>query len=266
MYKNIKNQCNSKNCLGLCNYCNKHTISPSKLNEKCGIFGVIAHDPSQQVSQIIYQGLMGLQHRGQEAAGISIVNGNQKIHTYKNRGLVSEVLTPEILTRFWGNCGVGHNRYGTAGSTSINNAQPFQFNSTQTSFSLAFNGNIANYSALKERMIGKGRIFTTNGDSEVISQILASLSIGSGDWVEALKLLSRFLDGSYSLIFLTQEGDIYAIRDPLGFKPLCYGAIDSDSSCKYHLVASESCAIDTVGGKLVNDVKPGEIIHLSVDE
>ncbi|MCP4761356.1 MAG: amidophosphoribosyltransferase, partial [archaeon] len=110
------------------------------------------------------------------------------------------------------------------------------------------------------------RIFTTNGDSEVISQILASLSIGSGDWVEALKLLSRFLDGSYSLIFLTQEGDIYAIRDPLGFKPLCYGAIDSDSSCKYHLVASESCAIDTVGGKLVNDVKPGEIIHLSVDE
>lgn len=238
-------------------------LSRSSIREKCGVFGVLAHDPAQQVSQLTYHGLMALQHRGQEAAGISVFSDG-KIHTYKNKGLVSQVLNPSILSQYWGSVSIGHVRYGTAGSGSIKNAQPFHFHSTHTSFSLAFNGNIANYDSLKNDLLEKGRVFTTNSDTEVIANILASLNIGTNDWVEALKILTKFLDGSYSLILMTNEGDLYGLRDPSGFKPLCYG--QKEEPCRHEFISSESCAIDSVGGTVIDDVKPGEIIHLNPDE
>jgi amidophosphoribosyltransferase len=236
----------------------------SKIRESCGIYGVVAKDPAQQVSKLIYDGLMSLQHRGQEAAGIS-VNSKNQIYTYKQIGMVSEVLVPDVLKKCWGNVSIGHCRYGTAGSaSSVKNAQPYQFESTQTSFSIAFNGNIANYDELKIKMVKKGRVFNTNSDTEVIANVLASISIGTDDWVEKLKILSKFLDGAYSLVLMTKEGDLYSIRDPMGFKPLCYGVLDDP--CKHEILSSESCAIDTVGGKLITDIKPGEIVHFSTDE
>ncbi|MBD3353245.1 MAG: amidophosphoribosyltransferase [Candidatus Lokiarchaeota archaeon] len=235
-----------------------------KPRERCGVFGILAHDVRQQVSQLVYHGLMALQHRGQEAAGLSIVNGKRKIFTHKGHGLVFQVLTPEVIRQYWGNVSIGHVRYGTAGSSSIKNAQPHYFTSTNLSFSLAFNGNIANYCDLKEQLISRGRVFTTNSDTEVIANILASLYLEQHDWTYALRKITEYLDGSYSLILLTKNSEIYALRDPLGIKPLCYGKLNDH--CDYDIFASESCAIDSIGGKFVDDLKPGEIIKTSINE
>jgi amidophosphoribosyltransferase len=252
-----------KSCIHSCGFEKEADILFNKPRESCGVFGILAKDPSQQVSQMTYHGLMALQHRGQEAAGISVVNGSKKIFTYKNLGLVSEVLTPDILKKYWGNVSIGHVRYGTAGSSSVNNAQPYHFESTYASFSLVFNGNIANYDELKTKMMQKGRVFTTNSDTEVIANLIAATLLGTNDMVEALQILPKFLDGSYALIILTQDGDLYAIRDPTGFKPLSYGV--ADIGCKYEILASETCAFDALGARFVRDIKPGEIVHCSID-
>ncbi|MHA1338563.1 MAG: amidophosphoribosyltransferase [Promethearchaeota archaeon] len=255
------NKCDTGNS---CNYLNCNLCVPNGVREKCGVFGVLAHNKYQQVSQMIYHGLMALQHRGQEAAGLSIVNGSKQLFTYKDKGLVFQALTPEILKQYWGNVSIGHVRYGTAGSTSVANAQPYQFNSTHNSFSICFNGNIANYEYLKEEQIKKGRIFTTNSDTEVIANIIASNYNETHDWVESLKVLTDKLDGSYSLLVLTPNGDLYAIRDPAGIKPLCLG--NTEFNCQHDLIASESCAIDINVGKFIRDIKPGEILRLSINE
>lgn len=259
----------SSNCLGVCRFCqNDKSILGiekdfmfDKPHEACGVVGVSVPDHGYQIAQLLYHGLMALQHRGQEAAGLAVTNGTRKIQSYKRKGLVNEILTPEILDQMWGNVGIGHNRYGTAGSSELKNAQPYVLKNNQSTFALAFNGNIANYEDLKKRLMKKGRIFTCSSDTEVIAKIIGSTSIGTEDWVENLKLMSRFLDGSYCILFLTCEGDIYAIRDPLGFKPLCYGILEEDEN-KVTIIASESCAIDAVEGNLIADVKPGEIVHL----
>ncbi len=257
-------------CLGSCQFCPAKprireyaSIPFDKPREACGVFGVSAADHGYQVSSTIYHGLMALQHRGQEAAGLAVTNGNRKIRVYKEKGLVAEALTMDTLDQAWGNVGIGHVRYGTAGSSDLKNAQPFLLKNAQTQFSLAFNGNIANYDQLKNQLQNKGRIFQTDSDTEVIAKIIASTSIGTDDWIENLKLMTKFLDGSYSILFLTRDGDIFALRDPLGFKPLCYGVVeDTGDGNMINLVASESCAIDATGGDLLSDVKPGEIVHL----
>ncbi len=177
--------------------------------------------------------------------------------------MVAQVITPDILQKAWGNVGIGHVRYGTAGSSSVMNAQPYHFENNQIQFSMAFNGNIANYPALRKEMEAKGRVFLTNCDTELIANLIASISINKNNWTEILKSLPQFLDGSYCLLFLTPEGDIYAMRDPMGFKPLVYGSLPGDEPI--HAVSSETCAIDALNGKVINDVQPGEIIHLKPD-
>lgn len=238
-----------------------HLFGPK---ESCGVFGVLAHDEEQQVSEITYHGLMALQHRGQEAAGLSVVNGTRKIHTFKDQGLVFQVLTPEVLKKYGGNVSIGHVRYGTAGSASVKNAQPYQFDSTYCSFSLVFNGNICNYDHLKEGLIKKGRIFTTDSDTEVLANLLAIHYNETKYWVESLRRMSQQLDGSYSIILMVEEGELYAFRDPTGFKPLVIGELEGN--CKYDLIASESCAFDCIGGKLIRDVLPGEIVHFKAHQ
>ncbi len=239
------------------------SIGKDRIREHCGVFGISAADTSIQISQYIYWGLMSLQHRGQEAAGLSVTNGSRQVYTYKNNGLVAQVLTPEILQKYSGNVGIGHVRYGTAGSCSVINAQPYHFENNHIQFAMSFNGNIANYPTLRTEMEGKGRVFLTNSDTEIIANIIASTAIHSSNWIEILKLITKFLDGSYALLILTPEGDIYAMRDPMGFKPLVYGTLPGDQPI--HVVSSETCAIDALGGKVINDVQPGEIIYLSPD-
>ena len=236
-----------------------------KPKEHCGVFGVTCNDIGFSVSKLLYTGLIALQHRGQESAGISVMKTGGKIYTYKKKGLVSKVLNNKVLSQFWGNVGIGHNRYATTGSSeyeSLDFIQPFYYKNNEIEFSLAFNGTIPVYDDIKKKMDDMGRVFITNTDTEVIAQLIASLAMGTEDWPEVLKLASRFLDGSYSLILMTQSGDIYAMRDPLGFKPLCIGELKTEERNLY-FVASESCALDAVQAKFLRDVKPGEIVHLS---
>ena len=236
-----------------------------KPKEHCAVFGVTSNDIGFSVSKLLFQGLVALQHRGQESAGISILKTGGKISTYKKNGLVSKVLQNKVLSRFWGNIGIGHNRYATTGALgykSTDYLQPFHFKNNEIEFSLAFNGTIANFNEIKKRLDEMGHVFTTDTDTEVMAQLIGSIAIGTEDWPEILKITSKLLDGSYSLILLTEEGDIYAMRDPLGFKPLCLGEI-KDSKRNLYFVASESCAIDAVEGNFLRDVIPGEIVHLS---
>src|SRR5271157_4996064 len=261
----------ARSCRVPCSLCHQPSLGQvrggnlwgDKPREQCGVFGISAANPGMQISKHIYFGLLALQHRGQEAAGLSVANGSRQIFTLKDNGLVSQVMTEEALQKYWGNNGIGHVRYGTAGSGSVVNAQPFYFENNITKFALSFNGNIANYPVIRKELEGLGRIFLTNCDTEVIAKLMASTAMGSDDWVEILRLLSKRLDGSYCLLILTPEGDIYAIRDPMGFKPLVYGKLPGDEPI--HAISSETCAIDALGGKVINDVQPGEIIHIWPD-
>lgn len=233
--------------------------------EHCAVFGVACDDIGFSISRLLYSGLISQQHRGQESTGISLLKTGGNIYTYKKLGLVSKVLNKKVLSRFWGNVGIGHNRYATTGSQEFYKPeflQPYHFKNNEIEFSLAFNGTIPNFYELKKNLEDMGRIFVTNTDTEVIAQFIASLALGTNDWPEILKIASRFFDGSYSLIILTAEGDIYGIRDPLGFKPLCIGELKTEKRNLY-IVSSESCGIDAVGGNFLRDVKPGEIVHLS---
>jgi amidophosphoribosyltransferase len=236
-----------------------------KVKDHCAIFGVTSDDLGFSVSKLLYQGLIALQHRGQESTGISILKTGGNIVTYKKSGLVSKVLESKVLSQYWGNVGIGHNRYATTGAIgykSTDYMQPFHFKNNEIEFSMAFNGTIANFDDIKKNMDEMGRVFITDTDTEVIAQLIGSIAVGSEDWPEVLTLASRLLDGSYSLILMTSDGDIYAIRDPLGFKPLCIGEL-KNSKRNIYFVASESCAIDVVGARFIRDVKPGEIVHLS---
>ncbi|MFX0105959.1 MAG: amidophosphoribosyltransferase [Candidatus Hodarchaeota archaeon] len=236
-----------------------------KPREHCAIFGVITNDLGYSVSKLLYQGLIALQHRGQESTGISVLKTGGKIYTYKKSGLVSKVLDDKVISQYWGNVGIGHNRYATTGAMgykSTDYMQPFHFKNNEIEFSMAFNGTIANFDEIKKNMDNMGRVFITDTDTEVMAQLIGSIAFGTEDWPEVLKITSKLLDGSYSLILMTKEGDIYAMRDPLGFKPLCIGELKSEQRNLY-FIASESCAIDIVGGIFLRDIRPGEIVHLS---
>ena len=175
------------------------------------------------------------------------------------------MLNDKVLSKFCGNVGIGHNRYATTGSQEFESPdymQPFHFKNNEIEFSLEFNGTIPNYAELKHDLEEKGRIFVTNTDTEVIAQLIASIALMTEGWPNILKTTSSSLDGSYSLLILTAEGEIYAIRDPLGFKPLCIGELRTEKR-HFYIVSSESCGIDVLGGKLIRDVEPGEIVHLS---
>lgn len=244
---------------------NASVCERDKPREQCAVFGVTCNDIGFSVAKFLYTGLIALQHRGQESTGISILKTGGDIHTYKKKGLVSKVLSNKTLSKFWGNVGIGHNRYATTGAQEFSSQdymQPFHFQNSEVEFSLAFNGTIPNYDNIKERMDDMGRVFVTNTDTEVMAQLFGSIAQATEDWAEVLKVASKFLDGSYSLILLTANGDIYAMRDPLGFKPLCIGELKTKERNLY-FVSSESCAIDAVGATFLRDVKPGEIVHLS---
>jgi amidophosphoribosyltransferase len=243
----------------------KKHVRQDKPRENCAVFGITCNDETYSVSKMLYLGLISQQHRGQESTGISILKTGGNIVTYKDKGLVSEVLNQSVLSRLWGNVGIGHNRYATTGAQEFDSQdymQPFHFKNNEIEFSLAFNGTIPNYTEIKQSLEARGRVFVTNTDTEVVAQLIASISLERKSWPDILKKASKSLDGSYSLLILTNQGDIYAIRDPLGFKPLCIGELKTESRI-FYIVSSESCGIDVVDGTLFRDVEPGEIVHLS---
>lgn len=217
----------------------------------CGVVGVYSNDESV-TSKIAYYSLFSLQHRGQESAGIATFHKN-KVYLHKSMGLLSEVFSQDTLNKLNGNYAIGHVRYSTTGESKIENAQPLLVKSKIGVIAVSHNGNLVNYWNLRKKLEEDGRVFLTDSDTEVIAQMLSNYLLRY-DIFDSLTKLSEELIGSYSLTMLIND-KIVAFRDPLGFKPLCVGKGDFG-----YVIASESCAIDTVGAKFIRDVNPGEAV------
>ncbi len=216
----------------------------------CGIAGVYSEDENL-TAELIYCTLFALQHRGQESAGIAISDGNN-VKLHRGMGLVTRVFSPKVMKFLGkGKVAIGHVRYSTTGESSIENAQPLLVHSKVGSIAVAHNGNLVNYWGLRSVLESEGRAFLTNSDTEVIAQLLSTILMNN-DIVNALRILDSKIVGSYSLAILYND-TLIAYRDPLGIRPLCVGEMDGG-----YVIASESCALDAIGAKLIRDVKPGE--------
>ncbi len=222
------------------------------MHDACGVVGISLNETANGAAKSIYYSLYALQHRGQEAAGISVHDG-KSIRTHRAMGLVSEVFDDAQIALLRGHVGIGHVRYATSGRSCIENSQPLLVKYKDGAIATAHNGNLVNSTQLREQLEEAGDIFYSTSDTEVIAHIFVK-ELLHYDLPEAARALMRKIVGSYSLVFLWGD-TVLALRDPLGIKPLCIGEIDSG-----FMVASESVAIDTLNGKLVRDVKPGELI------
>ncbi len=232
-----------------------------ELHDECGVFGVYDFD-GNNVASTIYYGLFALQHRGQESCGIAVSDTDGpkgQVMSHKDMGLVNEVFTPEILEKMQGNIGVGHVRYSTAGSSTRENAQPLVLNYVKGTLGLAHNGNLLNALELRDELSRTGAIFQTTIDSEVIAYHIARERLNTSTVEEAVKNAMKKISGAYSLIVMSPRKLIGA-RDPFGFKPLCIGKRDNA-----YFLASETCALDTVGAEFIRDVMPGEIVTITKD-
>lgn len=229
------------------------------LREECGVFGIFA-DRKTDVARSVYYGLFALQHRGQESCGI-VVNDDGLFNTYKDEGIVNDVFTPQILADLGeGNMAIGHVRYGTTGTNGRDNAQPIVVNHVKGRMALAHNGNLVNSFELREELELAGSIFHTTSDTEVISYIIIKERLSAPSIEEAVNRAMERIKGAYSLVIMSPSKMI-AVRDENGFRPICYGKTDDGS----YVVASESCALDSVGASFIRDLEPGEILVFTQD-
>ncbi|MDD6037567.1 MAG: amidophosphoribosyltransferase [bacterium] len=230
-----------------------------KLHEECGVFGIWS-DEAIDVAEDIYYGLVALQHRGQESAGIVVCDtkgplGNVCIH--KGMGLVSEIFDKDVMSGLRGNIGIGHVRYSTTGESRLENAQPVFLNYLKGTLALAHNGNITNADEIRSELIAQGATFHGTTDSEVIAYRIAMERMTAGSIEEAVIRVSKTLKGGYALLMVSPQ-KLVGVRDPLGLKPLCLG-----KRGKSFMLASESAAIVSAGGEYVRDIEPGEVITIS---
>lgn len=233
-----------------------------KLGEECGVFGAYDFDGAD-VASTIYYGLFALQHRGQESCGIAVsdtAGPKGKVLSSKDMGLLNEVFTPEILEKLKGDIGVGHVRYSTAGSSTRENAQPLVLNYVKGILGMAHNGNLINTPELRQELAYTGAIFQTTIDSEVIAYLIARERLNSKTVEEAVGRAMKKIKGAYSLIVMSPRKLIGA-RDPFGFRPLCIGKRENT-----YVLASETCALDTIGAQFIRDVEPGEIVTISPEK
>lgn len=238
------------------------TEEPDKVKEECGVFGMYDFD-GEDVASSIYYGLMSLQHRGQESCGIAVsdtAGPKGKVLSIRDMGLVNEAFFPENMEKLKGDIGVGHVRYSTAGSSTRENAQPLVLNYVKGTLGLAHNGNLINAPMLRRELEMTGAIFQTTIDSEVIAYHIARERLNSRSVEEAVGRAMGKLKGAYSLVIMSPRKLIGA-RDPFGFRPLCIGKRDNA-----YFLASETCALDTLGATFVRDVLPGEIVTISPEK
>ncbi len=224
-------------------------------HEACGVFGIYA--PDMDVARVTYFGLYALQHRGQESAGIVTTDGGSSLRAHRRIGLVSQVFTEENLSDLTGFAAIGHTRYSTTGSNRQENVQPMVADGTLGQVAIGHNGNLTNTLTLRARLVDEGETFETTSDTEVIARMLA-ISPGL-TYVEKLRRVMPSLQGSYSLVILSPS-ELIAVRDPFGVRPLCLGQIKG-----HWVVASETCALDTIGAQFVREVEPGEIVVITGD-
>ena len=235
------------------------TNGESGLHEECGVFGMYDFDGGD-VASTIYYGLFALQHRGQESCGIAVseTNGPKgKVTSYKGMGLVNEVFTQDNLEPMHGDIGVGHVRYSTAGASTRENAQPLVLNYVKGTLALAHNGNLINAMELRKDLEYTGAIFQTTIDSEVIAYHIARERLNSNSVEEAVGRACQKIKGAFALVVMSPR-KLVGARDPYGFKPLCIGKRDNA-----YILASETCALDTIGAEYVRDVLPGEIVTIT---
>ena len=236
--------------------------SDEHIKEECGVFGMYDFD-GNDVATSIYYGLFALQHRGQESCGIAVSDTHGpkgKVLTHKDMGLMHEAFTPETLAGLKGDIGVGHVRYSTAGSSTRENAQPLVLNYVKGTLGLAHNGNLINAPELRKELEYTGAIFQTTIDSEVIAYHIARERLNTRNVEEAVARAMKKIKGAYSLIIMSPRKLIGA-RDPFGFKPLCIGKRDNA-----YILASETCALDTIGAEFIRDVEPGEVVTISPEK
>ena len=230
----------------------------------CGIIGIVSQ---QSVAQVIYDGLLVLQHRGQDAAGMMTCDGN-KLHLRKDNGQVSDVFHTRHMVKLVGNMGIGHARYPTAGCSSSAEAQPFYVNSPY-GISLAHNGNLTNVDSLKRDLYNEDlRHINTESDSEVLLNVLAhelqkrgKLDLKVDDIFHAVSETHKRLEGAYAVVAMLTGRGILGFRDPHGIRPVVYGKRESEHGTEY-MIASESVALQAAGFDLVADLKPGEAIYI----
>ncbi len=223
------------------------------MRESCGIVGLALNDrESDNAALPIYYALYALQHRGQESTGITVHDG-KSARTLKGMGLVPDVFKKYNLSDLKGFVGIGHVRYSTTGDSTIENSQPLIVNFMDRTIAIAHNGNLVNSADLIAEFEAEGQVFLTSSDTEVIARLLVKKLLKT-DILGAVEEVMRRLVGSYSLTILVDD-TLVVVRDPLGFKPLCLGEMDGG-----YVVTSESAAIDTIGGKLIRDIRPGEVL------
>jgi amidophosphoribosyltransferase len=220
-------------------------------HDHCGVFGVFGHP---EAANLAYLGLYALQHRGQESAGIVSSNGGE-LYIHRAMGEVEEIFQPSVLAKLPGTLAIGHTRYSTAGDKALLNAQPIMIDCNKGKVALGHNGNLTNAAEWRRKLEHRGSIFQTNSDTEVIVHLIArsqarNLSGALGDALNQV-------EGAYSLVMLTQD-ELYAVRDPRGFRPLNLGKLGDA-----WLVASETCAFDLLNAQYVREVEPGEMVRIS---
>ncbi len=230
-----------------------------KPGEECGVIGVYDFQ-GRNVASDIYYGLFALQHRGQESCGIAVSDTKsqqRKVDSHKDMGLVNEVFNLENLGQLKGDIGVGHVRYSTAGASTRENAQPLVINYVKGTLGVAHNGNLINAAELRRELEYTGAIFQTTIDSEVIAYHIARERLHSRTVEEAVVRAAKKIKGAYALVVMSPRKLIGA-RDPFGFKPLCIGKRDQS-----YFLASETCALETIGAEYIRDVLPGEVVTIS---
>lgn len=233
-----------------------------KINEECGVFGMIDSVP-QPCAHIAATALLALQHRGQEGAGIAYfkTDDDESITCQKNVGLVSEIFDNKFLaTAPQTKTACGHVRYSTTGGNTVENTQPIVTHHSRLTFAVCHNGNITNADMLRSKMVNeRGAVFYTTNDTETISKIIIDRMIKTGNLEKSVLALMDVIEGAYSLVIMTKDKLVVA-RDPNGFRPLCIGRLGSSI-----VVASETCAFDSIGATYVRDVQPGEVCSFHGD-
>jgi len=230
-----------------------HDPSDDRPKEECGVLG-ISTPHGDGVAQLAFFGLFALQHRGQEAAGIAVSDG-RRARVHKEAGLVANVFSPETLAPLVGYHAIGHTRYSTTGSNAERNIQPFLIETMHGPLALAHNGNLVNATALRDELLNRGFGLTATSDSEVLSLMLAAA--GGQTWQDRIERTLPAWKGAFSLVILAAD-QVIAVRDPWGFRPLSVGRLPGGG----HAVASETCALATLGCVDIDEVQPGEMVTL----
>jgi len=229
--------------------------------ESCGVFGVFA--PDSDVARTTFFALYALQHRGQESAGIA----TSDLHTasvQRGMGLVAQVFNEDNLRPLRGALAVGHTRYSTTGSSNLRNAQPYLIETMHGPLAVAHNGNLTNSPLLRQRLLERGVGLQSTSDSEVITQLLAAPAtdeVSASPWEARIGAFMAQAEGAYSLVVMTRDA-LFGVRDPLGLRPLCIGELPGDGGSRRYAIASESCALATVGARFLREVQPGEIVRV----